>query len=681
MLAQQKTYWNHPGKQQVDSYKDQLSHISNDTTKMYLCREIGMYYQEIQRDSSLFYFQQSLLFAQNLKLKLWEAEAYSRMGFILMNLGNYPGSLQALLNAKSIAEDTECEKNIWHISVFSKEEDPVVARMTVLGCIHDHLGILYIFTGDMEKRLLNFFESRKIAESINDSTLYSLTSMNLGQAYMNMDKLDSALIFEQQALQYLNESGYSKYTGFIYNLTGEIYLQKVNYTLAKEYFNKSIQTNMEQQNLNFLSASYVSLSNLFLTTDQKDSSLIYAKKGLEVLKDLGSPTRLLNAYNSLSSSYKKLNEIDSAFLYQGLAMALKDNLNNIEKINLFQGIGFDEQLRVQELESEKVQTKNKIRIYSLLAGIVVLFLIAFLLYRNNRNRLKANIVLMQQKKEIEEEKKIAEEALSQLKATQSQLIQSEKMASLGELTAGIAHEIQNPLNFVNNFSEINKELIDELKEELAIGNRQSAEEIANDIKENEEKINHHGKRADAIVKGMLQHSRTSNGVKEPTDINALADEYLRLAYHGLRAKDKSFNADFKTDFDPNLPKINVIPQEIGRVLLNLINNAFYAVDKRAKENNEDYKPLVVVKTRLESSPLGGPGGQGVKISVKDNGPGIPAHIIDKIFQPFFTTKPTGQGTGLGLSLSYDIVKAHGGELRVETKQGKGTIFIITIPSG
>jgi signal transduction histidine kinase/ligand-binding sensor domain-containing protein len=290
-----------------------------------------------------------------------------------------------------------------------------------------------------------------------------------------------------------------------------------------------------------------------------------------------------------------------------------------------------------------------------------------------------------QKRELEQAREI-EKAYTELKSTQSQLIQSEKMASLGELTAGIAHEIQNPLNFVNNFSEINKELIDELKEELAIGNRQSAEEIANDIKENEEKINHHCKRADAIVKGMLQHSRTSTGQKEPTDINALADEYLRLAYHGLKAKDKSFNADFKTDFEVNLPKINVIPQDIGRVLLNLINNAFYAVQAThiappppeggIKERASDYKPTVIVKTSSWNPPSGG---RGASISVSDNGPGIPPHIVDKIFQPFFTTKPTGQGTGLGLSLAYDIVKAHGGEIKVNTKENEGTEFTIALP--
>ncbi|MDO8996891.1 MAG: ATP-binding protein, partial [Sediminibacterium sp.] len=259
-----------------------------------------------------------------------------------------------------------------------------------------------------------------------------------------------------------------------------------------------------------------------------------------------------------------------------------------------------------------------------------------------------------------------------LKSTQSQLIQSEKMASLGELTAGIAHEIQNPLNFVNNFSEVNTELLDELGEEADKGNLEEVKAIAKDIKENEQKINHHGKRADAIVKGMLQHSRSSSGVKEPTDINALADEYLRLAYHGLRAKDKSFNATLFTHFDDSIGMINMIPQDIGRVILNLITNAFYAVAEKKKQIGEGFEPTVSVSTKKTDGK--------VEISVKDNGNGIPQHIKDKIFQPFFTTKPTGEGTGLGLSLSYDIVKAHGGEIKVVNSEGGGTTFAIYLPN-
>ena len=313
--------------------------------------------------------------------------------------------------------------------------------------------------------------------------------------------------------------------------------------------------------------------------------------------------------------------------------------------------------------------------YCLYALIIAGAIWAFISYRSKALR-RENLVLEQK---VEHRTKQLKESLESLKATQSQLIQSEKMASLGELTAGIAHEIQNPLNFVNNFSEVNSELIAEMKDELAKGNIEEAKTIANDIDENEQKIIFHGKRADSIVKGMLQHSRSSSGQKEPTDINALADEYLRLAYHGLRAKDKSFNATMKTDFDESLEKINVIPQDIGRVILNLITNAFYActersrsvVNEKSKQGIAGYEPTVEVSTKKD--------GNNILIAVKDNGNGIPQKILDKIFQPFFTTKPTGQGTGLGLSLSYDILKAHGGELRVETKGGEGTVFTIQLP--
>ena len=299
-----------------------------------------------------------------------------------------------------------------------------------------------------------------------------------------------------------------------------------------------------------------------------------------------------------------------------------------------------------------------------------------------RENAKQVVKLSEEKKEqaLNQQKILQEEVnrqtaelrntLDNLKATQSQLIQSEKMASLGELTAGIAHEIQNPLNFVNNFSEVNKELVDELEQEAGKGNLDEVKAIAKDIKENEEKINHHGKRADAIVKNMLQHSRSSSGKKEPTDINALADEYLRLAYHGMRAKDKSFNAKMKTDFDPGVGKINIVPQDIGRVILNLINNAFYVVSEKQNHDLNGYQPTVSVSTKKINGKI--------EIKVADNGNGIPQKVLDKIFQPFFTTKPTGQGTGLGLSLSYDIVKAHGGEIEVNTKEGEGSEFIIQL---
>ena len=283
----------------------------------------------------------------------------------------------------------------------------------------------------------------------------------------------------------------------------------------------------------------------------------------------------------------------------------------------------------------------------------------------------------QLEKQVTERTAELNQSLTNLKATQTQLIQSEKMASLGELTAGIAHEIQNPLNFVNNFSEVNQEMLDELDEELNKGDIAEAKAIAADIRQNEEKINHHGKRADAIVKGMLEHSRAGSGIKELTDINKLADEYLRLSYHGLRSKDKSFNAEMVTYFDEKLPQIMVIPQDIGRVMLNLFNNAFYAVNQKAKIVGEDYKPRVSVTTELYTPALAG---RGVVVKVLDNGIGIPDAIKDKIMQPFFTTKPTGEGTGLGLSLTYDmVVKGHGGSIQVESIEGEGSEFIILLP--
>ena len=321
------------------------------------------------------------------------------------------------------------------------------------------------------------------------------------------------------------------------------------------------------------------------------------------------------------------------------------------------------------IQTEK-EYQQRLKQYGFIFGLLVLIVLAFIQYRNSNRKQRANVLLLLQKEEIQS-------TLTQLKSTQSQLIQSEKMASLGELTAGIAHEIQNPLNFVNNFSEVNTELIKEIQDERRKTQDERDEELENDLLKdislNQEKINHHGKRAADIVKGMLQHSRSNSGVKELTDTNALADEYLRLAYHGLRAKDKSFNAELKTDFDSSIGNINIIPQDIGRVILNLINNAFYAVNEKAKQSIAGYEPTVSIITKKE--------GNKVLISVKDNGNGIPQKILDKIFQPFFTTKPTGQGTGLGLSLSYDIVKAHGGELKVETSEGNGSKFIVVLPIG
>ncbi len=418
------------------------------------------------------------------------------------------------------------------------------------------------------------------------------------------------------------------------------------------------------------------------------------KEAISALQPEITNLRALNLRRETLADLKLLAEaftLDGDYLKATKAYEDYSKLLNqmIEEERNNRSLSFDIEKRMAENERavQLLETENKYtpkRQYYLLGILGLLSILAFGLLTRNRYKQKINKELLRKNKEIES-------ALSKLQSTQAQLVQSEKMASLGELTAGIAHEIQNPLNFVNNFSEVNTELIDELQHELITGNTAEAITISNNIKENEEKINHHGKRADAIVKGMLQHSRSSSGAKEPTDINALADEYLRLAYHGLRAKDKTFNATIKTDFDDTIGFINVIPQDIGRVILNLITNAFYAVGEKQKalqtpyhlEGGPDYQPIVTVMTKHQLPLSGGRGSDGpmVTISVTDNGNGIPQNILDKIFQPFFTTKPTGQGTGLGLSLSYDIIKAHGGELIVDTTDGEGTVFTIQLPIG
>ena len=376
---------------------------------------------------------------------------------------------------------------------------------------------------------------------------------------------------------------------------------------------------------------------------------------------------------NVSKGYGKLSTLDSvrgnykgAYENYKLYAAYRDSLQKKEFEKKELQAKMQREFDKQQIEKEKEHRRNvtrQILLFAFLLAFVTIAASFFIAYKREQKR--KNLVHMQ-KREIED-------TLSELRSTQAQLIHSEKMASLGELTAGIAHEIQNPLNFVNNFSEVNAELADELKTELATGNTKSATDIADSIKENTQKISHHGKRADSIVKGMLQHSRTSSGQRELTDINALCDEYLRLAYHGLRAKDKSFNAKLETDFDRRVGQVNIVSQDVGRVILNLINNAFYAVNEKAKllSSPGGYEPSVSVITKKLN--------EKVEITVKDNGNGIPQKNLDRIFQPFFTTKPTGEGTGLGLSLAYDIVKAHGGEIKVETNEGEGTKFIIQLP--
>jgi two-component system, NtrC family, sensor kinase len=666
-------------EKQADSLRQALHMATTDSSKFRIARDVLFVYFESNRDSALHYAEIALTIAEKNKMAINVAEILALKGYQIYHLGRYGEALKCLLRAAKIAEDPANEKKIF---TPVKYPDLRKARLNVLAQTHHQMGNLMSATNDTTRQIFHYNEVKKLVEETGNNGMAALANMNLGYVYTRLGKLDTAMHFEQIALaQMLKQKNGNSYIGVVYRNIGTIYQKKGDKKKALENWHQGISWSEKLNNQIMKAGINGVLASFYLDEKNRDSSLYYARKQLAVLRQADLPNRE-GTYSNLYKSFELNGNKDSASIYKGLTLVATEKLLKERTKNLgdFQKESFKEQERLQQLEQEKIETKNKLRNYTLFGVLGVFLIIGLLLYRNNRQKHKANIVLQEQKDKVES-------TLNDLKSTQAQLIQSEKMASLGELTAGIAHEIQNPLNFVNNFSEVSNELIDEMKEELAVGNMQLANEIADDIKQNLEKINHHGKRAADIVKGMLQHSRTSNGVKEPTDINALADEYLRLAYHGLRAKDKTFNADFKTEFDETLPKINVIPQDIGRLLLNLINNAFYAVDKRARlltppppkggieERGTDYKPTVIVRTSSWNPPSGG---RGALIFVSDNGPGIPASIIDKIFQPFFTTKPTGQGTGLGLSLSYDIVKAHGGEVKVETKEGEGTTFIISL---
>ncbi len=633
------------------SAQDISKQSRKDSNEVMRLTKIAANHLFVRPDSSIILAKEALSLARQLNFVRGEGQALNSLGEASRIVGDYPQALEALFNALRISRDI-------------KDQELEANSLTFIG-------IAYTQLGEYRQGLNYLFLAKKINEnlSLRPMSIYGLH--NVGRAYEQMHILDSALFFEQQAFQlqtriYSSNMSLGPLQSAILTGLGDIQAQSGNYSKALSYY-RPVSRNGDLLNL---SAAQYHIAECLFNTHEPDSSLHYALLAFSNGQRLFTKPLVLEATTLLAKLYKAKRKLDSAYYYLEIAIEIKDSLFGPEKFHRLQLLAINEQQRQQEIQQEKESFKNKIKLYVLLAIVGVFLLIAIIFYRNNRQKQIANTLLEHQKKEIQN-------ALTELKSTQAQLIQSEKMASLGELTAGIAHEIQNPLNFVNNFSEVNAELIEEMKEEIGKGNLDDAKAIANDIKENEQKINHHGKRADTIVKGMLMHSRSSTGQKEPTDINALADEYLRLAYHGLRAKDKSFNATTKTDFDNSIGKINAVPQDIGRVILNLINNAFYAVDEKKKQAGDEYEPTVTVKT-TKNPPLGGRGAE-VVISVTDNGNGIPQKVLDKIFQPFFTTKPTGEGTGLGLSLSYDIVKAHGGEIKVNTKEGEFTECVVHLP--
>ena len=636
--------------------------------------------------------QQAITLAEKIEDKTSLSDAYAAISALSNVTGGSKPAIEYALKAEAAAQPTQ-------------NKYLIAKRQAGLAGLYANAGG---FTKAMEWAL----KAEKNAESINNLEMLAQSWSNMATIYTEIGDQPNALIYYKKALDANKKLGNRGLEFNLLNRIGEMYRLGGNYPEAIKAYQEGLDKTQLPYNTELTQSNmadvYVRLGNLpmafkyafislksaqqindtegeewidgilaraYLKENKPDSALYYAHNGFEKANHTGTIEFKRDNSQALADAYVMKKDFADAYKYHLLYISYRDSMSSAEVTNQTSLLQYNYSLAKKQSQITALNQDKQAQRYFLTGAFIVIGLIVItvvVLLRNNRQKQKANILLSKQKHIIEEERDKTNKALGDLQLTQRQLIQSEKMASLGELTAGVAHEIQNPLNFINNFSEVNTELIDEMEDDLKKGDTEEAIALAADIRQNLEKILHHGKRADGIVKGMLQHSRASSDVKELTDINKLADEYLRLAYHGLRAKDKSFNADLVTHFGEDIPAVDMVPQDIGRVLLNLFNNAFYAVQKKQKTAGDGFKPMIELETSKKGSNL--------EITIKDNGSGIPEDIQDKILQPFFTTKPTGEGTGLGLSLSYDIVvKGHNGKMDVKSNEGEFTEFKISIP--
>jgi signal transduction histidine kinase len=658
------TFFNVDGQDLPEELRNRLVKPINDSSLVSNLEVMIAFYRERNRDSAIFYIKKAISVSEKSNQMLLSIRYKTMYANQLISKQQFAAAYQLLNEIERKIPAIDSLRSTWRISrlpTFAQSKNLAVASLNY------NYKILMNQTSNFELVRVYLQKARESAALVTDSNRF-VAALNSSLAYLliSLKKPDSAIVvLNSETIKYKSQSYFKMFNNM---LMGFAFADLHEYEKSNQFLHLSVKDgdsrNVKTRSALKLSQNYVQLNNI-------DSALYYANYLLDTLSSFGFSNYEVDlgvAYNNLYQCYIRANKRDSAFKYAQLALRTQDSLMALRIKNLsdFQHLLLSENKRIEAIEDERSEKVARWTNFGAISFSILIGVIALLLFRNVRQSRLANSSLIEQKEKLQK-------TLDELKSTQSQLIQSEKMASLGELTAGIAHEIQNPLNFVNNFSEVNAELIEEAQREAGSGNQDTLNELLGDIKANSEKITFHGNRADAIVKSMLQHSRKTSAQKELTDINALCDEYLRLAYHGLRAKEKSFNAQFETDFDLSLPKVNVVSQDIGRVILNLINNAFYAVNERyKKEGKEGYVPQVKVSTRQD--------GEQIEITVTDNGGGIPPNIREKIFQPFFTTKPTGEGTGLGLSMSYDIItKGHGGKMEVVSKEGEGSSFILQIP--
>ena len=663
-----------------------------DTAYLNVVNQIAFLYADSYPDSALKILKVNTLHCERAAFRTGEVDGYKITGTAYRTMGDYANALRWYQKSYGLAEKIGYKKSF--------------------PGIRNNIGLVYMSQGNYTAALKEFYSALKTAKEINNKFVMGSTLNNIAIIHFYQGKMNAADSTYKQTLLIAKEMSDTIGIILAYNNIAEVNIEQnslpaalnnlnVAYSLAARIDNPEMLTvvshslgntyfrmdSLDKAGAYFESASKIARQHNYSTSSCKAMiglARVYEKQGLfkEALKNgldglqlarkMGHTQLLRDASDIVSVVYEKMGDGMKSLAYFKAFKVYSDSLRNLEGQRI--ATMYDAKLEFSKKE-EDLNRKNLQQQWMTFSALAALLLSGVILLLVNRNRQKLDYTykeLQQKNLVIESQRKVAEETLGELKSTQAQLIQSEKMASLGELTAGIAHEIQNPLNFVNNFSETSIELLDEMKAELDKGNADEAREIAAEVVENLGKINQHGKRADSIVKGMLQHSRSGNGKKEPTDLNDLIDEYIRLSYHGLLAKDKSFHAAIKKDFDLGIGKILLIPQDMGRVILNLLNNAFYSVQQKQKITSEPgYQPTVTASTQKVDGK--------VIIRIADNGNGMPDNIRNKVFQPFFTTKPTGQGTGLGLSLSYDIVtKGYGGTMDVQSKEGEGAVFTIVL---
>jgi len=686
--AQQNSYISGPSEEQIDSLQNRFLTETSEHLRMGLARGLALYYIEIDPDTARYFAYTQLQLARSLGERLWEGDALWISSYSIYTIGQYSEAFTLNSQALSLFTDPATERQVWEPGRLSRAGTPETARLTLLTLAYHNRGHLYGMIGNIAEQRTHYRRAIETIEATEDDAIGSLSYARLGSTYIE-DHPDSALYYIGIALEKGESAGYRRYRGNYLTYMGSAYEVLNEFGRAEHYHLEAIAESRMQSNSRSLSQAYYRLARLNRMTGDTGTALENALASYEIARSIPNLAILSPAGLLLSTLYEQLNDTEKAYYYLKQSQAASETLQNEEQVRRASDLQFAEQLRLRDLEEAQARSQARIRMIVLLGVLFTIVVVAFLLYRNYRQQQGANTVL--------------QKTLDDLKKTQDQLIQQEKLASLGQLTAGIAHEIKNPLNFVNNFSEVSLELVEEARDEVrsqkakvkrekkespleggserseqgddAISAKDEASslilEILEDIEANLRKINEHGTRADGIVQSMLMHSRGGDGKMEPTDLNTLVKEYVNLSFHGMRAGKEAINVDIDLQLDETIGDVPLIAEDFSRVVLNLCNNAFDAMQGAGHkaQGARDYEPKLTVRTRSENG--------SAFIEIEDNGPGIPDEIKDKILQPFFTTKKGTQGTGLGLSITNDIIKAHGGSMEISTGTS-GSSFIIQL---